>query len=188
MFSKFFYTLKDKGLEVSLSEWLTLQDALQKGLCHSSLTEFYYLARMILVKSETEFDKFDMAFDEVFKGIMSENEVGKNLLRWLDKPEMQDVFEEMRHEMNQEVITMDKDDIENKFRTGCGTRTRSTTAAATGSALWERHPSAIWAATWAVSVWAAPRAISPLFRWWAPESTGISEMTRCWTTGSSRWR
>lgn len=55
MFSKFFYTLKDKGLEVSLSEWLTLQDALQKGLCHSSLTEFYYLARMILVKSETEF-------------------------------------------------------------------------------------------------------------------------------------
>ena len=116
MFSKFFYTLKDKGLEVSLSEWLTLQDALQKGLCHSSLTEFYYLARMILVKSETEFDKFDMAFDEVFKGIMSENEVGKNLLRWLDKPEMQDVFEEMRHEMNQEVITMDKDDIENKFK------------------------------------------------------------------------
>mgnify|MGYP001095068018 FL=1 len=71
MFSKFFYTLKDKGLEVSLSEWLTLQDALSQGLCHSSLTEFYYLARMILVKSETEFDKFDMAFDEVFKGIQS---------------------------------------------------------------------------------------------------------------------
>ena len=116
MFSKFFYTLKDKGLEVSLSEWLTLQEALQQGLCHSSLTEFYYLARMILVKSETEFDKFDMAFDEVFKGVMSENEVSKNMLRWLDKPEMQDVFEEMRHEMNQEVVTMDKDDIENKFK------------------------------------------------------------------------
>ncbi len=69
MFSKFFYTLKDKGLDVSLSEWLTLQDALNQGLCNSSLTEFYYVARMILVKSETEFDKFDMAFDEVFKGI-----------------------------------------------------------------------------------------------------------------------
>ncbi len=116
MFSKFFYTLKDKGLEVSLSEWLTLQEALDQGLCHSSLTEFYYLARMILVKSETEFDKFDMAFDEVFKGIQSENEVGKNMMRWLDKPEMQDVFEEMRHEMNQEVITLDKEDVENKFK------------------------------------------------------------------------
>ena len=116
MFSKFFYTLKDKGLEVSLSEWLTLQEALDQGLCHSSLTEFYYLARMILVKSETEFDKFDMAFDEVFKGIQSENEVGKNMMRWLDKPEMQEVFEEMRHEMNQEVITLDKEDVENKFK------------------------------------------------------------------------
>ncbi len=116
MFSKFFYTLKDKGLDVSLSEWLTLQDALQQGLCHSSLTEFYYVSRMILVKSETEYDKFDMAFDEVFKGIQSENEVGKNMMRWLDKPEMQDVFEEMRHEMKQEVVTMDKDDVENNFK------------------------------------------------------------------------
>lgn len=116
MFSKFFYTLKDKGLDVSLSEWLTLQDALQQGLCHSSLTEFYYVSRMILVKSETEFDKFDMAFDEVFKGIQSENEISKNMMKWLDKPEMQDVFEEMRHEMNQEVITLDKDDVENKFK------------------------------------------------------------------------
>ena len=116
MFSKFFYTLKDKGLEVSLSEWLILQEALDQGLCHSSLTEFYYLARMILVKSETEFDKFDMAFDEVFKGIQSENEIGKNMMRWLDKPEMQEVFEEMRHEMNQEVITLDKEDVENKFK------------------------------------------------------------------------
>ena len=116
MFGKFFYTLKEKGLDVSLSEWLTLQDALQQGLCHSSLTEFYYVSRMILVKSETEYDKFDMAFDEVFKGIRSENEVSKNMLRWLDKPELQDVLEEMRHEMNQEVIQMDKEDIENKFK------------------------------------------------------------------------
>ncbi len=117
MFGKFFYTLKDKGLEVSLSEWLTLQSALEQGLCQSSLTEFYYLARMILVKSETEFDKFDMAFEEVFKGIRTENEVGKNMLKWLDKPEMQDIFrEEMRHEMNQEEINMDKEDIENTFK------------------------------------------------------------------------
>lgn len=116
MFSKFFYTLKEKGLDVSLSEWLTLQDALDQGLCHSSLTEFYYLSRMILVKSETEYDKFDMAFDEVFRGIRSENEITKSMLRWLDKPELQEAFEEMRHEMNQEVINMDKEDVENKFK------------------------------------------------------------------------
>ena len=62
---------------------------------------------MILVKSETEFDKFDMAFDEVFKGIQSENEVGKNMMRWLDKPEMQEVFEEIRHEMSQKKLVED---------------------------------------------------------------------------------
>lgn len=118
MFSKFFYTLKDKGLEVSLSEWLTLQDALQKGLCHSSLTEFYYLARMILVKSETEFDKFDMAFEECFKGVKTETEVGKNMLRWLDKSDMLELaHEEARNHLNQiEDIQVDKDDVEEKFK------------------------------------------------------------------------
>lgn len=188
MFSKFFYTLKDKGLEVSLSEWLTLQEALQQGLCHSSLTEFYYLARMILVKSETEFDKFDMAFDEVFKGVMSENEVSKNMLRWLDKPEMQDVFEEMRHEMNQEVVTMDKDDIENKFKE----RLRDQDEEHNGGSFWigtmGKTSFGNMGGNWAVSVWAAVPAISPLFRWLEPESTVISGMIRCWTTGSSRWR
>ena len=74
MFTEFFYTCKAKGLDISLSEWLTLMEALDKGMAGSSLTQFYYLARMILVKSETDFDKFDMAFEEHFKGIQSENE------------------------------------------------------------------------------------------------------------------
>ena len=30
MFNKFFYTLKEKGLKVTLTEWLTLQEALDK--------------------------------------------------------------------------------------------------------------------------------------------------------------
>lgn len=117
MFGKFFYTLKAKGLHVTLTEWLTLQEALSQGLCNSSLTDFYYIARMILVKSETEFDKFDMAFDEVFKGIQSENEISKNMLRWLDKSDMIDEqHEEMRHVMNEETVQVDKEDVEQKFK------------------------------------------------------------------------
>ncbi len=118
MFSKFFYTLKDKGLEVSLGEWLDLQEALDKGLCESSLTQFYYVARMILVKSETEFDKFDMAFEECFKGVKTETEVGKNMLRWLDKSDMLELaHEEARSYLNQvEDIQVDKDDVEEKFK------------------------------------------------------------------------
>lgn len=118
MFSKFFYTLKDKGLEVSLGEWLDLQEALDKGLCESSLTQFYYVARMILVKSETEFDKFDMAFEECFKGIKMETEIGKNMLRWLDKSDMMELaHEEARNHLNQvEDIHVDKEDVEQTFK------------------------------------------------------------------------
>ncbi len=118
MFSKFFYTLKDKGLEVPLGEWLDLQEALDKGLCESSLTQFYYVARMILVKSETEFDKFDMAFEECFKGVKMETEVGKNMLKWLDKSDMMELaHEEARNHLNQvEDIHVDKEDVEQTFK------------------------------------------------------------------------
>lgn len=120
MFTSFFYTCKAKGLNISLSEWLTLQEALQKGLANSSLTGFYYLARMILVKSETDFDKFDMAFEEEFKGIQSENEISQNMLKWLDKSDMIDmVDEEERYRMNEGeglAQNLDKDEVEEKFK------------------------------------------------------------------------
>lgn len=118
MFSEFYYTLKAKGLDVSLSEWLTLMDALDQGLCESSLTKFYYVARMILVKSETDFDKFDMAFDEHFKGIQSDDEVTFRMLRWLDKEEMTKMIEKEERLWinNSEDLQIDKDDVEQKFK------------------------------------------------------------------------
>lgn len=44
MFQKFFDICKAKGLKLTLSEWLTLQEAVDKGLAGSSLTDFYYLS------------------------------------------------------------------------------------------------------------------------------------------------
>ncbi len=118
MFIKFFHALRAKGLRVTLGEWLTLQEALDKDLCGSSLTQFYYVARMILVKSETDFDKFDMAFEETFKAAQRETEVGAEMLRWLDKSEMMEMaHEEARSHLNQvEEIVVDKEDVEEKFR------------------------------------------------------------------------
>lgn len=118
MFVKFFNTLKEKGLKVTLSEWLTLQEALDKDLCGSSLTQFYYLARMILVKSETDFDKFDLAFEECFKAVQSEKEVTSQMLRWLDKSDMMDLVDEKERDfMNQmEETALTKEDIEQKFK------------------------------------------------------------------------
>ncbi|MGN0157138.1 MAG: VWA containing CoxE family protein [Lachnospiraceae bacterium] len=118
MFTKFFYSLRESGLKVTLSEWLTLQDALNRGMCNSSLTEFYYLARMILVKSETEYDKFDMVFEANFKGAVMEPEVGKNMLKWLDKPEMNELLAETEKQWlnKEEDMQIDKDDVEETFK------------------------------------------------------------------------
>ncbi len=58
-------------------------EALSKGYI-SSLDEFYYLARAILVKSETLYDHYDVAFQEYFKGIEFPEEIRDEIMDWLD--------------------------------------------------------------------------------------------------------
>jgi len=65
----FFFTLKDAKIPVSIKEFLVLLEALQKGVIAPSLDDFYYLARLTLVKDEAHYDKFDRAFGQYFKGI-----------------------------------------------------------------------------------------------------------------------
>src|SRR5713226_2468667 len=71
MLSGFFVKLKDHKIPVSIKEWLTLLEAMQKGVISPSIGEFYHLSRTALVKDEQNFDKFDRAFGEYFKGIES---------------------------------------------------------------------------------------------------------------------
>ena len=66
MFAAFFYLLRQRGLHVSLNEWMTLLEGMEKGLHHSTLTGFYHLCRAIVMKNETEFDHFDQIFLEFF--------------------------------------------------------------------------------------------------------------------------
>lgn len=86
MFTSFFYLLRARGLNVSLNEWMSLIEALDKGLHGSSFTGFYYLCRSVLVKSEADFDKFDGAFLEYFKDIEFTDELPQELLDWLENP------------------------------------------------------------------------------------------------------
>lgn len=69
MLIDFFFKLKDARIPVSIKEFLLLLEALQKQLIAPSLDEFYYLARLTLVKDESHYDKFDQAFGSYFKGI-----------------------------------------------------------------------------------------------------------------------
>ena len=89
MFTDFLYVLREKGLNVSLTEWITFMDALDKGLAYSSLEGLYNLGRMILVKTESDYDKFDMAFMEYFKNVHIDMEMPPEIImKVLDKGEM----------------------------------------------------------------------------------------------------
>jgi uncharacterized protein len=69
MLIDFFLTLKQAGLPVSVKEYLTLCEAMEKGVAHGSVDDFYYLSRAALVKDEAHFDRFDRAFGQYFKGV-----------------------------------------------------------------------------------------------------------------------
>ena len=69
MFVTFFQELKAAGLPVTLREFLTLMQAMDKDLADRRVDDFYYLSRAALVKDERNLDKFDRVFARVFKGL-----------------------------------------------------------------------------------------------------------------------
>lgn len=71
MFLTFFHDLKQAGVPVTLREYLTLMEALDADLAEKRVEDFYYLSRAILVKDETNIDRFDRVFSHVFKGVES---------------------------------------------------------------------------------------------------------------------
>lgn len=71
MLIEFFYELRKAGLGVSVTEFLTLLEALEAHVAGLSVTQFYYLARAALIKDETRFDRFDQVFAHYFEGIES---------------------------------------------------------------------------------------------------------------------
>jgi len=68
MLVKFFLLLKSAGVPVSITELLTLLEALKAGLGDASAERFYYLARTSMVKDERHYDRFDRVFAAHFKG------------------------------------------------------------------------------------------------------------------------
>ena len=69
MLVRFFFLLRSTGVPVSILEFLTLLEALSKGVCEASPEHFYHLARTCLVKDERWYDRFDRAFAQFFKGV-----------------------------------------------------------------------------------------------------------------------
>jgi uncharacterized protein with von Willebrand factor type A (vWA) domain len=93
MFIDFFYQLKEHGVPVTPTAFLTLHKALSGGLIES-LDAFYTVSRTILVKSERYFDLFDQIFAHYFEGAelpdaegLELDELVQGLLsQWLQDP------------------------------------------------------------------------------------------------------
>lgn len=101
MLIDFFYTLRSAKLPVSVKEYLTLIEALKKGVVGPNaqpaagsngpapgyaIDDFYYLSRAALVKDEKHYDKFDRAFAAYFKGVEMIADFTKDIpLEWLRK-------------------------------------------------------------------------------------------------------
>ena len=68
MLIRFFLMLRASGVPVSITEFLALLEALEARLIGLSADEFYWLARTVLVKDESHYDRFDRVFAAHFKG------------------------------------------------------------------------------------------------------------------------
>ena len=87
MLVRFFLLLRSAGVPASITELMTLLEALKRGLGETSAERFYHLARTCLVKDERYYDRFDRVFAAHFKGA---EEVVRRLSRelpadWLEK-------------------------------------------------------------------------------------------------------
>ncbi len=81
MFISFFYKLREAGVPVSPTSFLTFHRAVHKGLVQS-IDDFYVAARTVLVKSERYFDLYDRVFNHIFAGASLPGEADEEFDFW----------------------------------------------------------------------------------------------------------
>ncbi len=118
MFIPFFYHLRDRGLPVSLTEFLTLLEALDRGLAGASLTRFYGIARAILIKRVEDFDRYDAAFVEFFEDrpfqLSDKPQAFEDeLLDWLEEARW---LRELDEDQLQAIDALDLDELREQFQ------------------------------------------------------------------------
>jgi uncharacterized protein with von Willebrand factor type A (vWA) domain len=61
--------LRAQKLPVSFTELFALLECLKQNIVFGNVEDFYFLARMCMVKDEKNFDKFDIAFAKYFENV-----------------------------------------------------------------------------------------------------------------------
>jgi len=109
MFLDFFLLLKNDGLPVTIKEYLTFLEVLDKDLVDYSVDDFYYLSRSSLIKHEQNLDRFDQLFGLFFQGIerIDTEEFMKIPKGWLTK----DFENQLTEEEKAMIKAMGLDDL-----------------------------------------------------------------------------
>jgi uncharacterized protein with von Willebrand factor type A (vWA) domain len=103
MFLNFFKDLREAKVPVTLREYLSLLEAMDKQVINMEVEEFYYLSRAALVKDERNIDKFDKVFGHTFKGLDG----------LADAVNPQDIPEEWLKKMSEKFLSKEEmDEIE----------------------------------------------------------------------------
>jgi len=79
MLIDFFFTLRKHKVKTSITEFLDLMAVLDAELVYADIDDFYLLSRTVLIKDESQFDKFDQAFAEYFRGVQAINLFDKEI-------------------------------------------------------------------------------------------------------------
>jgi uncharacterized protein with von Willebrand factor type A (vWA) domain len=101
MFVEFFQTLRRHGLKTSITEWLDLLAAMKANLAFADVDQFYHLSRLILVKDESYYDKFDRAFSEYVEKVAKTDVADKIPNDWLENALKRELSEEEKQKVQQ---------------------------------------------------------------------------------------
>ena len=101
MFVEFFQTLRRHGLITSITEWLDLLAAMKANLAFADVDQFYHLSRLILVKDESYYDKFDRAFSEYVEKVAKTDVADKIPNDWLENALKRELSEEEKQKVQQ---------------------------------------------------------------------------------------
>lgn len=101
MLIEFFQSLRKHGLKTTITEWLDLLKALEKRVIFADVDEFYHLSRMILVKDESLYDRFDRAFSEYVERVAAVDITEKIPDDWLNNALQRELSDEEKAKVQQ---------------------------------------------------------------------------------------
>lgn len=116
MFIDFFFALRQHNIKVTTIEWLTLMEAVKRGLAGESLMGFYTLCRGICVKSEVYYDDYDQCFASYFHGVEAPQKMKDEILEWLESAKIPEEFRNLKGQLKEWDFNKLREEFEKRMR------------------------------------------------------------------------